>query len=351
MKLGTAVLGSLLVTIALFGQDASAQAAKPAEGGGQALQGAGATFPAPLYKQWIAAYKKVEPSTSVKYAVIGSGEGTTRFLADTVDFGASDAALSDAQIGAAPHGAVLIPATAGMVVLAYNLPGLNGPLKLSRETYVALLMGKIPRWNDARIASTNPGLNLPDREITLVARLDGSGTTFALTNHLSAISTQWRDLGPGVTKLVAWPAGTMLVRGNEGVAARIKQSVGSVGYIEYGFAKVIGMPVALLENKEGKFVAPSPETGEKTLTSNLGRIPANLRAFIPDPDGAGSYPIVTFSWLLLKERYADPDKAAAVKRFVAWGLSEGQRYSVDLGYIPLPPDVAGRAKAALTGIR
>ena len=351
MKLRAAILGSLLASVALLGPVAYAQGAKASEGGTLALQGAGATFPAPLYKQWIAAHKKVEPSTAIKYAVVGSGEGVTRFLADSVDFGASDAAMSDTQIGAAKHGAILIPATAGMVVLAYNLPGLNGPLKLNRETYVALLMGKIPRWNDARIAATNPGLNLPNREITLVARQDSSGTTFALTNHLSAISNQWRDRGPGVTKLVSWPEGTMVVRGNEGVASRIKLSVGSIGYIEYGFAKAIGMPVALLENKEGNFVAPGPETGEKTLATNLSRIPANLRAFIPDPDGADSYPIITFSWLLLKERYADPAKAAALKRFVAWGLGEGQGYSSELGYIPLPVDVAARGKAALARIQ
>ena len=192
---------------------------------------------------------------------------------------------------------------------------------------------------------------MPDREIMLVTRQDSSGTTFALTNHLSAVSPEWRDRGPGVGKVVEWPDHAMRARGNEGVAARIKLSVGSIGYVEYGFAKHLGMPVALLENKEGNFVAPSAATGEKSLANNLGKMPANLRVFIPDPDGADSYPIVTFSWLLLKERYADPVRAAALKRFVAWGLSDGQRYSNDLGYIPLPADVAGRGKAALTRIQ
>jgi len=350
MKSRTVTLGSALLLVSLAAPGAFAQNVKPGDGT-LVLHGAGATFPAPLYKKWIAAYRKVEPATAIEYKAVGSGEGVRSFLADTVDFGASDGAMTDAQIASAKHGAIMVPATAGLVVLTYNLPGLNGPLKLSRETYAALLMGKIPRWNDARIQATNPGLNLPDKEIVLVARLDSSGTTFALTNHLSAASSTWRDRGPGVGKVVSWPNSAMLVRGNEGVASRIKVSVGSIGYVEYSFAKHLGIPVAHLENKEGRFVAPSDTVGEATLAANLSRIPANLRVFIPDPDGAEAYPIVTFSWLLLKERHADPTKQEALKRFVNWGLNEGQAYSSDMGFIRLPADVAGRSKAALASIR
>ncbi|MBL8415239.1 MAG: phosphate ABC transporter substrate-binding protein PstS [Propionivibrio sp.] len=351
MKLRIAILGSILAAAALSAPVSQAQTAKAGDGATLTLRGAGATFPAPLYKKWIAAYRKVEPTTLVEYAPVGSGDGVKRFLADSVDFGASDAAMTDDQIASAKQGTVLVPATAGLIVLAYNLPGLNGPLKLSRDTYVALLMGKIPRWNDARIQATNPGLNLPDREIVVVARQDSSGTTFALTNHLSAVSPQWRDRGPGVGKVVAWPDNAMIVRGNEGVASRIKLSVGSVGYIEYSFARYLGLPTAHLENKEGRFVAPSDVVGETTLAANLNRIPANLRVFIPDPDGAESYPIISFSWLLLKERNADPAKAAALKRFVNWGLSEGQGLSSELGYIRLPANVAELGKAALTRVQ
>lgn len=347
MKLRTAILGSMLAAIMV----APGAFAQSGDGKALVLQGAGATFPAPLYKKWIAAYRKVEPATAIDYKVVGSGEGVKRFMADSVDFGASDAAMSDDQIASAKHGAVLIPATAGLVVLTYNLPGLNGPLKLSRDTYAALLMGKIPRWNDARIQAINPGLNLPDREIILVARQDSSGTTFALTNHLSAVSPLWRDRGPGTGKVVSWPNNTMMVRGNEGVASRVKLSVGAIGYVEYSFAKLLGMPTAQLENKEGRFVAPSDLVGEATLAANLSRIPANLRVFIPDPDGADSYPIVTFSWLLLKEKSGDPTKQEALKRFVKWGLNEGQGFSNDLGFIRLPVDVAERSRAALTRIQ
>jgi phosphate transport system substrate-binding protein len=339
----------------MFGLLVAAMSAPAAERSGAGavqteLRGAGATFPAPLYKKWIGAYGKLDPGTKIAYAGVGSGEGTKLFLDDAVDFGATDAALTDEQIAGARNGAVLVPATAGMIVLTYNLPGLNGPLKLGRDTYVALLLGKIPKWNDARIQATNPGLNLPDREIVLVARQDASGTTFALTNHLSAINQQWRDRGPGIGKVIGWPPNTMLVRGNEGVAARVKTSVGAVGYVEYGFAKHVGLPVAHLENKAGRFVAPGAGVGEATLTANLSRMPANLRFFLPDPEGTEAYPIVTFSWLVLRQRYSDPAKAQALKRFVAWGLGEGQNLGRELGYIRLPAEVADLGKAALAEI-
>lgn len=346
MKLRIATLGAILAGLTLLVPGVQAQT--PAAG--IVLAGAGATFPAPLYKKWIATYRQVDPALAIDYKAVGSGEGVKRFLADSVDFGASDAALSDEQIATAPQGAVLVPATAGLIALVYNLPGLNGPLQLRRDTYAALLMGRIPRWNDARIQATNPGLNLPDREIVLVARLDSSGTTYALTNHLSVASTQWRDRGPGTGKIVRWPAGTMLVRGNEGVAARVKLSVGSIGYVEFSFAKHLGLPVAHLENKEGHYVAPSDGVGEATLAANLARIPANLRIFIPDPDGADAYPILSLSWLLLKERYTDQVKAQALKRFVNWGLQEGQQMSSELGFIRLPSDVVTRSQAALSRV-
>jgi phosphate transport system substrate-binding protein len=340
----TALAAMLLAPMPAPAQDSAA-------GHAVALRGAGATFPAQLYKKWIGAYRKVDPMTNIAYADVGSGEGAKRFLDDAVDFGASDAALTDEQIAAARSGAVLVPATAGMVVLTYNLPGLNGPLKLSRDTYVALLAGKIPKWSDARIQSTNPGLNLPDREVVLVGRQDSSGTTYALTSHLSAVSAQWRDRGPGVGKLVEWPAGTMLVRGNEGVATRVKRSLGSVGYVEYSYAKHLGLPVAHLENKAGRFVAAGDGGGEATLAANLGRVPANLRLFLPDPDGDDAYPIVTFSWLLLRQRYADPNQAEALKRFVTWGLGQGQSYGPELGFIRLPPELATLGKAAVATVR
>lgn len=322
----------------------------PAPAGAVALHGAGATFPAPLYQKWITVYRQQHPSVTIDYQAVGSGEGTKQFLANAVDFGASDAALSDEQIQQAKPGATLIPATAGAIVLAYNLPDVTGPLKLSREVYADIFLGKIRHWNDPRIQALNPDLKLPKQTITLVARQDSSGTTYALTSHLSAISPEWRA-GPGIGKTVDWPGVSMVASGNEGVAGRIKRSWGSLGYVEYGFARRLGLPMIHLQNKAGAYIEPGLAGGQAALAANVGQIPANLRVFLPDPDGAESYPIVTFTWLLLHERYSDPAKGAALKAFIDWALSEGQSYSDAEGYIPLPAGVATLARQALARVQ
>lgn len=314
------------------------------------LKGAGATFPAPLYEKWIQAYRQVDPRVSISYDAVGSGEGQRRFGAGSVDFGASDAALSDEQMARVRAGARLIPAAAGIVVLAYNVPGLGGPLKLSRDVYVDIFARHIRTWNDPRIRAINPGLTLPNRTIALVARQDGSGTTFALTNHLAAISDAWRDRGPGVGTLVDWRGAAMLARGNEGVAGRIRGSEDSIGYIEYHFAKRLGLPMAELQNKAGRYVAPGERAGQIALMQSVSRMPANLRLFLPDPDGEDAYPIVSYTWLLLYDRYPDREKVAALRKFVKWGLTEGQAHSHDLGYIPLPQEVATLSLAAVERI-
>jgi phosphate transport system substrate-binding protein len=316
----------------------------------QDLRGAGATFPAPLYKKWIAAYAKEVPGAKVSYADVGSGEGVKRFLAQQVDFGASDTALTDEEMTRAKDGARLIPVTAGMVVLAYNLPGSVGSLRLSREVYADIFLGKIKKWSDPRIQALNPNLRLRDRSIAVVARQDSSGTTFAFTNHLSAISPAWKA-GPGTGKTVGWAGGAMLQRGNEGVAQRILVSEGAIGYVEYSYAKRLGLAAATLQNKAGAYVAPSEWSGQAAFARNLQAFPPNLRVFIPDPEGDASYPIVSFSWLLLKERYADAARGESLKQFVAWSLDKGQAYSSELGYIPLPPEVASLARTAVAGIR
>jgi len=232
-----------------------------------------------------------------------------------------------------------------MVVLAYNLSGLTGPLRLSRDVYVDIFAQRIRTWNDPRIRATNPDLDLPGRNITLVARQESSGTTFAFTNHLAAISESWRDRGPGVGNVVDW-RGAMLARGNEGVAGRIKVSADSIGYVEYHFAKRLGLRMAWLQNKAGRFVEPGDQSGQAGLAS-AKHMPENLRLFLPDPDAEAAYPIVTYSWLLLRARYVDRDKASALKQFVRWGLTDGQAYSRDLGYIPLPPEIASLSLAAV----
>jgi phosphate transport system substrate-binding protein len=315
------------------------------------ISGAGATFPYPLYKKWLEEYQKIHEDVEIDYKSVGSGAGTKKFMAQEVDFGASDAALTDEQMQMVARGAKLIPATAGIIVLAYNLKGLNGVLKLSREALVDLFLGKIKVWNDPRIAKTNPGLNLPPGAIILVTRSDSSGTTFAFTNHLSAISPTWRDQGPGVGKEVRWPLNTMEARGNEGVAGRIKITDGSIGYVEYGIAQRGGLPMAWLENKEGYFIAPTPANGKITLMNTQDEMPKNLRMFFPDPPGFSSYPIVTYSWLLLYAEYPEAQKGVAVKEFAKWGVTEGQQYAKDLGYSQLPKPIAELAAKAIAEIK
>jgi len=313
------------------------------------LRGAGATFPAPLYKKWLEEYQKHHPGVQLKYDAIGSGEGTKHFMAGAVDFGASDAAMSDEEIAAVARGVQLLPTVAGSIVLAYNLDGLGGALKLTRDVYVDIFLGQIKRWDDPRITATNPGLRLPHDTIALVVRQDSSGTTYAFTNHLSAISAQWRDHGPGVGRVIAWPGNSMVAPGNEGVSGRIKHSKGAIGYVEYGMAQRAGLTMAWLENKAGQFIQPHGDSGLATLLNV--EMPENLRVFFPDPDGKESYPIVTFSWLLVYKHYDDHLKAAALKQYVKWCLTEGQAFNESLGYVRLAPQVIARTMAAVDSMQ
>ena len=309
------------------------------------IRGAGATFPAPLYKKWHEEYHKRQAGVVFTYDAVGSGEGAKQFLTEAVDYGASDAALNDEEMAKVARGAQLIPMTAGSIVLAYKLDGLNGELKLKRDVYVDIFRGKITTWNDPRIKATNPTLNLPNIDIALAVRQESSGTTFAFTNHLSAISEEWRDRGPGATRLLDWPGNAMAARGNEGVAGRTKVSNGAIGYVEYGFAERTGLAMAWLENKAGKFVKPYGGSGLATLMST--DMPPNLRMFLPDPEGDDSYPIVTYTWLMLYKKYDDPQKVAALKQYVTWCLTVGQEFSESLGFLRLPPKVVAQAVDAL----
>src|SRR5262245_52900962 len=304
----TPLLAAAVVAIAIAGPAAWAPGQDAQPKAKVVLLGAGATFPAPLYGRGAQVYRERHPGIGITDEAVGSGEGQRRFLSAGIDFGASDAALTDEQMARAKPGARLVPATAGIVVLAYNLPRLGGPLKLSREVYVDVFAGRVRNWSDPRIRADNAGLNLPNRNIAIVARQESSGTTFAFTNHLSAVSPAWRDRGPGVGNLVDWRGTAMLARGNEGVAARIKVSQDSIGYVEYHFAKRLGLAMAHLQNRAGRFVEPGEQSGQSALASTARQIPDNLRLFIPDPEGEASYPIVTYSWLLLYDHYADRDK-------------------------------------------
>jgi phosphate transport system substrate-binding protein len=310
------------------------------------LQGTGATFPAPLYQKWFTEYNKTHPDVQINYQALGSGAGIKQFQQHLVDFGASDAAMTDEEMAAVKDGVVLLPMTAGAIVLAYNLPDGPSELKLSREAYVGIFLGKITRWDDPAVAKSNPGAKLPPTKITVVVRSDGSGTTFVFTSHLSAISYAWKS-GPGAGKSVNFPA-AVAGKGNAGVTALIKETPGAIGYVEYGYAVQTKMPMASLENKSGQYVKASLTSGKDALASV--QLPANLRAWITDPAGAQAYPIVTYTWLLCYKKYKDPQTAATLKSVIEYGLTTGQTFSVDLGYIPLPPNVVSAVNQALAEI-
>ncbi len=309
------------------------------------LNGAGASFPAPLYQRWFSEYNKVNPNAKISYQSVGSGAGVKQFTAGTIDFGASDTGMTKEEIAKVSRGVILVPATAGSVVLAYNLPGVEG-LRLSRDVYPDILLGKISNWNDPRIAKINPDLKLPDQPITVINRSDGSGTTAILTKHLSAISPAWKS-GPGEGKSVSWPVGTG-AKGNEGVTAQIQQTQGAIGYTEYGYATQNKIPFATLENKAGQYVAATPESASTALASVT--LPDDFLGFAPDPEGAQSYPIVSYSWIMAYKTYDDPTKAQAMENMLKWGLTEGQKYSAELGYVPLPESVVNKVEPAIDAI-
>ncbi|MDZ8056262.1 MAG: phosphate ABC transporter substrate-binding protein PstS [Aulosira sp. ZfuVER01] len=312
-------------------------------GGNISLTGAGASFPAPLYTSWFTDLNKKYPSLQVNYQSVGSGAGVEQFIKGTVDFGASDVAMKDEEIQKVPQdkGVLLLPVTAGSIVLAYNLPDVP-ELKLPRTVYTDILLGKIKSWDDPLIAKANPGAKLPKQPITVVYRSDGSGTTGVFTKHLSAISPEWKTkVGDG--KSVKWPVGVG-AKGNEGVTAQVQQTQGAIGYIEYGYAKQNNLKFAALENKAGKFIVSSDQSASKTLEAVT--LPENLRAFISDPEGADSYPIVSYTWILAYKKYADAAKGKAMEALIEYALTEGQKIAPELGYVPLPQPVISKVAAA-----
>jgi phosphate transport system substrate-binding protein len=316
------------------------------------LNGSGASFPAPIYNKWFKDYSKMTDGVRIDYQSKGSGAGIRDFINETVDFAASDAAMKDKEIAQVKKGAILLPMTAGEVVLSYNLEGVK-ELKLPRDVYPAIFLGEITNWNDPKIVAANPGVKLPDEKITVVVRSDSSGTSYVYTNHLSAISAEFKEkVGPA--KSPNWPTTGTIVKApkNDGVTATIKQTPGSIGYIEYGFAKLTNSPTAMLQNQKGKFVAAGGETGAAALATTAfpeGNLPGSdvpdLRAWATDPAGDEAYPIASFTWLLV---YKDQDdaKAEALRNLIEYMVTTGQKSAESMGYIPLPANVVDKVRNA-----
>jgi phosphate transport system substrate-binding protein len=307
------------------------------------LQGAGASFPAPLYSKWFKSYGETHPNVEIDYQSVGSGSGVKSFIDKTVDFGASDAAMTPEEISRVDPalGVQLLPMTAGSIVITFNVADVK-ELKLSRKAYAGIFLGTVKKWNDPLIKKENPGVKFPDSPINVVVRADSSGTTFVFTQHLSAISPDFAK-GPGASKMPNWPVGTRS-KGNEGVTASVKTTPNSIGYIEYGYAKSQNMPMAVLENKSGAYVAASMASGQAALAS--AQLPDNMIVWVADPEPKDAYPIVTYTWLLVYKKY-DKSKLPVLQDLLKYGLTDGQKDAEPLGYIPMPAPVVDKVKAAI----
>jgi phosphate transport system substrate-binding protein len=327
-----------LTLVSCGGTNAGAGSAAPVK-----LQGAGASFPAPIYSRWFKSYGQAHPNVQIDYQSVGSGSGVKSFIDKTVDFGASDAAMSAEEMGRVDPslGVQLLPMTAGSIVITYNLADVKD-LKLSRKAYAGIFLGKVTKWNDPLIAKDNPGVKLPDSAINVVVRSDSSGTTFVFSKHLSAISPEF-EKSPGTNKMPNWPVGTRS-KGNEGVTASVKTTPGSIGYIEYGYAKSQGMPMAMLENKSGAFVAANTASGQAALAS--AQLPTDMIAWVSDPEPKDAYPIVTYTWLMVNKKY-DKSKLPVLQDLLRYGVTDGQKDAESLGYIPMPAPVVDRVKALI----
>lgn len=317
----------------------------PASASGVDLRGGGATFPAIMYKTWIERFRQKQPETTIAYDVVGTGEGWARYAAGVIDFAASETPIPLSVVEKFEN-TIQAPATAGMIAVAYNLPGVASPLKLPRDVLADIFLGKITNWADPRIAAANPGGALPARPITPIVRKDSSGTTYAFTRHLSASNSAWRE-GPGFGKLISWRSHVATARGNDGVTEMLKRTEGALGYVEYGFALKAGLPVAALENRTGQYVAPSVDAGSATLALSKGSSVRELMDAVLDPGEPKAYPIVSFSLILLRSHYGEA-QTRALKGFVSYLLGEGQQLAVEKGYLPLPGHVVAFSRNALS---
>jgi len=299
------------------------------------INGAGATFPYPIYSKWFDEYGKANPGVMFNYQSIGSGGGIKQITAKTVDFGASDGPMTMDQMTAAPGRIYHIPTVMGAVAIAYNLDGVDKGLKLSGDVLADIYLGKITQWNDPRITEQNAGVSLPGKSIVVVHRSDGSGTSYIFTDYLSKVSSEWKSK-VGKSTSVNWPLG-LGGKGNEGVAGMLKQTPGSIGYVELAYAKENVLPYAFMKNQSGAYIEPTLESTSKAADG--ADIPSDFRASIVNSPNPEAYPIASFTWLLIYKQMDDHVKGKAIVDFIRWAITDGQKYAQDLDYAPLPPNV------------
>jgi phosphate transport system substrate-binding protein len=317
-------------------------------GGAVRLQGAGATFPNPLYQKWLSEYGKANPNIRIDYQSIGSGGGIKQIKEQTVDFGASDSPMKDEDLKSAPGELLHIPTVLGAVVITYNLQGLAQPLRFSPETIADIFLGKLKRWDDPRIKADNPGIDLPAADITVVHRSDGSGTSAVFTDYLSKVSGEWKEkVGAGTSP--NWPAGQG-GKGNEGVTGMVKNQPNTVGYVELAYAVQNKLPAAAVKNSSGNFVAPSLDAVSAAAAESLAATPEDLRVSITNAGGAGAYPISSYTYILAYKEQKDAAKGKALVDFLWWAIHDGEGFARDLQYAPLPAEIVRRAEAKLNSI-
>jgi phosphate transport system substrate-binding protein len=310
------------------------------------INGAGATFPYPIYSKWFDEYAKVDPSVRFNYQSIGSGGGQKQITEQTVDFGASDGPMSDAALAKAPGKILHLPTVAGAVVITYNLPD-SPKLKLDGSTVADIYLGKIAKWNDPAIAALNPEVKLPDTDIVVVHRSDGSGTSYIFTDYLSSVSKAWADK-VGKATSVKWPAG-LGAKGNEGVAGQVKQLPGTIGYVELIYAHQNKLPVADLKNASGQFVTASLDSITEALAT--AKIPDDFRFSMVNAPGEKAYPIAGTTWLLVYEQQKDAEKGKKLVEFLNWALTKGEGMAASLDYAPLPDSVEQRVRERIKTIK
>jgi phosphate transport system substrate-binding protein len=311
------------------------------------LNGAGATFPYPMYSKWFSEYHKQHPDIQINYQSIGSGGGIRQVLAGTVDFGASDGPMSDEQLAQTKIKILHIPTVLGAVVPAYNLPSVKQELKFSPEVLAGIFLGKITNWNDAAISKDNPGVSLPNQSIIVIHRSDGSGTTYVWTDYLSKVSANWKNsAGKGTS--VKWPVG-LGAKGNEGVAGMVRQMEGTIGYIELIYAVQNSIRYGNVKNAAGQFVKATLES--TTAAAASATMPADFRVSIANAPGKDAYPIASFTWLLVPAQSKDPQRGKILSEFLTWMLDRGESMAQQLSYAPLPSEVAAKVREAIKQVR
>jgi phosphate transport system substrate-binding protein len=312
------------------------------------LNGAGATFPYPIYSKWFSEYHKLHPDIQINYQPIGSGGGIRQVTAGTVDFGASDMPMTDKQLQDTKTKILNLPTVLGAVVPAYNIPGVTGELKFTPEILAGIFLGRISKWNDKAITAANPGVNFPDKDIIVVHRSDGSGTSFIWTDYLSKVSSDWKSQ-VGSDTSVKWPIG-MGSKGNEGVSGMIRQLPGSVGYIELIYALQNNIPYGSVRNSSGAFVKASL-AGVTAAAASAPKMPADFRVSITNSPGKDAYPISSFTWLLIPAQSKNPANGKILADFLSWMLAEGQTMTSSLSYAPLPENVVAKVKVTIKQVR